>query len=85
MLAMAYGAVVVASRVGGLPEIVRGGETGVLTSNDTASIQAALSGLMGDAPRRARLAQAGRQMVEQRFTVDRMVEDTMQVYQKVGA
>ena len=85
LLAMAYGAAVVASRVGGLPEIVRDDETGVLTSNDPAAIRAAVSGLMGDARRRARLAAAGRQMVEQRFTVERMVEDTMQVYQRLKA
>ena len=85
MLAMAYGAAVVASRVGGLPEIVRDGETGLLTANDPASIRAALSGLIGDPSRRARLASAGRAMVEQRFTVGRMVDDTVQVYQRLLA
>ena len=85
LLAMAYGAAVVASRVGGLPEIVRDGETGVLTANDPASIRAALASLLGDPSRRERLASAGRAMVEQRFTVDRMVEDTMQVYQRLLA
>ncbi|HUS07318.1 MAG TPA: glycosyltransferase family 4 protein [Bryobacteraceae bacterium] len=42
LMAMAAGVPVVASRVGGLPEIVKHGETGLLTENDPHSIAAAI-------------------------------------------
>ena len=85
LLAMAYGAAVIASEVGGLPEIVRDGETGVLTGNHPEQIAVALAGLMGDPARMAVLAEGGRLQVERRFTVDRMVEQTMLANERVSA
>lgn len=85
LLAMAYGAAVIASEVGGLPEIVRDGETGVLTGNHPEQIAVALANLMGDPARMAVLAEGGRLQVERRFTADRMVEQTMLAYERVSA
>jgi hypothetical protein len=85
LLAMAYGVPVVASRVGGLPEIVIDGETGLLVANDAARIRLAVESLLADDALARRLARAGRAMVEQGFTIDRMARGTISVYRKVLA
>lgn len=80
LLAMAAGVPVVASNVGGLPEIVGNGITGILTANDPASIACAIRKAL---EHRDRLAVNSREAIVQRFTVDSMVKHTMQVYRKV--
>ena len=80
MLAMAAGVPVVASRVGGLTEIVQDGVTGVLTENTAEAIAAAVRRALA---MRAELGVKARLRVEERFTVGRMVEDTVRVYEKV--
>ncbi len=82
LLAMAAGVPVVASRVGGLPEIVQDGITGVLTDNTPGAIGAAVQRALA---MRAELGANARRRVEERFTVKRMVEDTVRVYEKVLA
>jgi starch synthase len=69
--------------VGGLPEIVRDGETGLLVENDPAAAAAALGRILGDAEFARRLGDAGRRSVMEGFTVDQMVRRTMDVYRKV--
>lgn len=83
LLAMAYGVPVVASRVGGLPEIVRHEETGLLVENRVADVRAAVERLLADEALAARCAAAGRVLVERRFSIDRMAADTLAVYRKV--
>lgn len=85
LMAMAHGAAVLASRVGGLPEIVDDGITGVLTDNDPALVAAALRRLVSDRPFMNRLAMRGRSQVEREFTIDHMVDNTIRVYRKVLA
>lgn len=59
---------VVASAVGGLPEIVTDGVDGLLVPpEDPAALAAAIARLLGDADLRARLGTAGRQTVHERF------------------
>lgn len=82
LMAMAHGAAVIASRVGGLPEIVRDGETGTLVENDVEQIGLAMASLLTDRMLARSLAQKGRNMVEQHFTIDRMVDRTVAAYQK---
>jgi glycosyltransferase involved in cell wall biosynthesis len=79
--AMAACLPVVATRVGGTPEVVKDGETGVLVpARDRASLGQALLDLAG-APKRAReLGRAGRARVEKAFSIDRMVADYARVY-----
>jgi glycosyltransferase involved in cell wall biosynthesis len=85
LLAMAAGLPVVASRVGGLPEAVEDGVTGLLVDNSPGSIVAAMRRLL-DAPAEARrMGLAGRERVAARFTVEIMVEKTLAVYRKVLA
>lgn len=60
--AMAAGKAIIASRVGGVPEVVLDGETGILVPpEDVGALAAALRHLAEDAPLRERLANNGRQ------------------------
>lgn len=83
LLAMAAGAVVLASRVGGLPEIVEDGVTGLLTVNDPRAIAEGLERLLTDPVLAARLSAAARVRVEQEFTIDRMLNGTIAVYERM--
>jgi glycosyltransferase involved in cell wall biosynthesis len=67
---------VVASRVGGLPEVVEDERTGLLVApGDAGALAAALSRLRGDAPLRARLGESGRRRWTERFTAQRMARE----------
>ena len=83
LLAMSAGVPVVASKVGGLVEVIRDGETGLLVSNEAAAIASALEKLLGDSDLRRRMGAAARQTVLDRFTVEQMVHRTMEVYRQV--
>jgi len=83
LLAMSAAVPVIASRVGGLPEVVRDRETGLLVDNAPAAVAAALGELAGDPAFAHRLGQAARRAVIENFTVDHMVRRTMEVYQEV--
>ena len=73
--AMAAGLPVVASRTGGLEEVVVDGGTGVLVPpRDPEALAAAVVELAADPERRRRLGRAGRERVRERFTVERMVD-----------
>lgn len=78
--AMAAARPVVASAVSAIPEIVVDGETGRLVPpREPDRLAAALLELQDPAVRQ-RYGMAGRQRVQQQFTLDRMVERTAQVY-----
>lgn len=80
LLAMAHGVPVVASRVGGLPEIVKHGRTGILTENHPYAIAEAMQSAQAI---RNQLAEEARRMVAEHFTVRHMIEATEDVYRKV--
>jgi glycosyltransferase involved in cell wall biosynthesis len=68
--ALAAGAAVVASRAGGVPEVVADGRTGLLVEpGDAAGLAAALGRLLDDAALRARLGAAGRAEVRAERTM----------------
>lgn len=79
--AMASGKPVVATKVGGVPEIVLDGETGILvpSKNPDALAQAILKLLMNPALAKE-MGRAGRRRVKKYFTIDRMVKGTEKVY-----
>ncbi|MBF0122319.1 MAG: glycosyltransferase family 4 protein [Candidatus Omnitrophica bacterium] len=84
MEAGACGVPVIASRVGGIPEVVVDGETGILVpSRDSKALADAIIRLLGDPAKMLVLGQRARQVVAERFSSDRMVERTIEVYQKV--
>ncbi|HEV2768722.1 MAG TPA: glycosyltransferase [Solirubrobacteraceae bacterium] len=79
--AAAAGCCVVASAHGGLPEIVRDGETGVLvTPGDPQALGAALALLRDDPGRRERLGAAASADVGKRFSPQRMVAAVQELY-----
>ncbi|HLK47267.1 MAG TPA: glycosyltransferase family 4 protein [Bryobacteraceae bacterium] len=84
LLAMSAGVPVIASQVGGLREIVQHERTGLLTENSEDSIASAIERLRRDRALAQRLAAEARSMVEQRFSIDRMVTDTLAVYEALG-
>jgi glycogen synthase len=79
--AMACGTPVVASRVGGIPEVVVDGETGRLVEpGDVDALGRALRETLGDPERARRMGEAGRRRVEAHFSWDRIADRTLMVY-----
>ena len=82
--AMAMGKPVVASNVGGVPEIVGDGKTGLLVPPGSAdALRQALAQLLPDREKRENMGRAGRQRVEQMFTLEQNVQETEQVYAEI--
>jgi glycosyltransferase involved in cell wall biosynthesis len=83
--ALAAGKPVVASKSGGLPEIVRDGETGILVPpNDPAALAIALRALADDPERRARMGEAAGADARERFSGERMFDQIEAVYASLG-
>jgi glycosyltransferase involved in cell wall biosynthesis len=81
--AMASGVPIVATRVGGNPEVVLDGETGVLVApQDPVALAGAMLRLRRDDAERRRLAAAGRERVERFFDVRRMVAEYEAMYER---
>lgn len=85
--AMACGTAVVASAVGGIPEIVVDGETGRLVGHDeddpegfARDLAEAIGSLLADPDLAARMGERGRQRVLETFTWARVAERTAELY-----
>jgi glycosyltransferase involved in cell wall biosynthesis len=84
--AAAAGCCLVAAAHGGLPEIVRDGETGVLVPpGDAAALARALADLAADPDRRARLGAAAATDVADRFSVTRLLDRVQSLYDELLA
>jgi len=83
--AMASGKPVVATAAGGIPEIVRDGRTGLLVPpRDHDAMAAAIVKLLRDEPLRRRMGAAGLSLANARFSAERMVRETLEVYQRAA-
>jgi starch synthase len=87
--AMACQTAVVASDVGGIPEVVVEGETGHLVHYDEADpvgfeagIGEALNRVMADPARAQAMGEAGRVRAVEQFGWDRIARSTVEVYQR---
>jgi glycosyltransferase involved in cell wall biosynthesis len=81
--AMAVGLPVVASRVGGIPEVVVDGETGLLVlAEDAEQLAAALDRLLNDDALRRRLGEAGRTRVREHFDLDSVRRAHIDLYRR---
>ncbi len=81
LVSMAAGAPVVATRVGGTPEALQDGETGLLVEpGDSGAIAAAVARLLDDRALATRLGRAARVLIETRFSVEQMVRSTENLY-----
>ena len=79
--AMAYARPVIATSVGGLPDAVIDGETGlVVPPRDVEALRAALERLLGDAELRARLGAGARRFAEERLGFDTAAHATVELY-----
>jgi sugar transferase (PEP-CTERM/EpsH1 system associated) len=82
--AMARGLPIVATRVGGNPEVMADGETGLLVpSADPAALAEGMRRLRHDPDLRRRMGRAGRQRVETLFDVRRMVAEYEACYRQL--
>jgi glycogen synthase len=73
---------VVATAVGGVPELVEDGKTGLLApSGDAEHLAAHLLRLSDDVSLGARLAELGRRRVETHFSEDRMINGYVAIYE----
>jgi len=79
--AMALSRPVVASRVGGIPEMIEDGVTGLLVPpNDPASLAVAVNRLLSDHPFADMIARRGHDLVHERFCVELMVNAVETIY-----
>ena len=95
---MACGTAVVASAVGGIPEVVQDGETGLLVPFEqvadgtgapvdgegfAADLAAALTRVLEDPERARRMGEAGRERAVEHFSWEAIADRTLEVYRSV--
>lgn len=82
--AMCFGLPVVATQVGGLPEVVEDGVTGILVPpNDPQALAEAVLSLLRDPERRRQMGRRGREKVLAQFTPERVADLSEALYWEV--
>ena len=82
--AFATGVPVVASRIGGIPEVVTDGETGLLVPSESVeALAAGIERVLDDPEAAARRARAARALVEARFSHAHAVDRLLHVYEEL--
>ncbi|HWD99019.1 MAG TPA: glycosyltransferase family 4 protein, partial [Bryobacteraceae bacterium] len=77
LLGMAHGVTVIASNVGGIPELITDGVNGILVSNGAEAVAGAFRRINPD------LGRAARRTVIESFTEERMVRKTIEAYRRL--
>jgi glycosyltransferase involved in cell wall biosynthesis len=81
---MSYGLPCVALARGAVPEVIKDGENGLLADTpDPSAFANAILLLLDAPPLAARLGAAARQTIEERFSVERMARETLDLYRRV--
>lgn len=79
--AMCAGLPVIATRVGGVPETVRHGVTGLLVAdNDEQAMVQAMQGLVASEPERRRLGEGGKALMHREFSIETTADRYYQIY-----
>ncbi|SHK12775.1 Glycosyltransferase involved in cell wall bisynthesis [Desulforamulus aeronauticus DSM 10349] len=79
--AMAAGKPVVATRVGGVPEAILEGKTGlVVAPKDPEALAVALAGMLSERDKLNRMGANGQKHVAEKFTIKHMADKTMELY-----
>ena len=82
--AMACAKPVIAANAGGVPEIVKDGETGILVPpKDPEAMAEAIVTLLRDKKKAQRMGQAGRKRAEKMFSIEENVRKTEKLYEKI--
>lgn len=82
--AMAHAKPVIGCRVGGVPEVVDDGVTGLLVPpEDPEALAAAILRLLADPDLRQRMGAEGRRTVQSRFSVSQMIDRNLALYEQV--
>jgi glycosyltransferase involved in cell wall biosynthesis len=82
--ALAAGTPVVATRVGGVPDVVRDGEDGFLVeAGAIGELAERLERLAADPELRERMGAAGRERVQPRYAVERLIDDVDRLYRSL--
>lgn len=81
--AMAYALPVISTTRGALGEVVEGGRTALVAEPNSQDFAAAMIQLLSDTALQKKLGETGRDEVKNRFSADRMVENTLTLYQQV--
>jgi len=82
--AMACGVPVVGADSTGIREMIRHGETGLLSGTDASSIRGALKELIADAPLSQRLGKNARAYIEENYSLDRIAEQETSLLREVA-
>lgn len=86
LLAMASGLPVVATRVGGVGEVMRDGETGLLVPPENPeALAASIEELIGDGERLQQMGARAREIAERDYAWEKIAVKTLEFYRKIGA
>ncbi|MFC1967374.1 glycosyltransferase family 4 protein [Chloroflexota bacterium] len=81
--AMACGAAVLGANVAGIREVIKDGENGLLCGTDPSSIRKAVIRVMEDEPLRKKLGGNARKTIEEGYSLTKVVEQELELYEEL--